>query len=230
MTLRGYFPHKLPDLIPSNFGFAFVLGKLGLNTDPTFNANWEKVKYIRRGIYQRPIVNSTDDAFKHSSNLIELCQYNNPAWNDMPLLLNILVPNLDLTFISVWVSQIINELHPKEKPLLFTTPKHWNVNLQGGPNSEVVSKTILQQADIISSEYNVELPSKLLYVDKLKYWEYSNGLMQFAPDGVFESVIPPVVIDRPPADSDPSTPPAIDPLAKDLTIHIKCPHCKNLIF
>ncbi len=230
MTLKGYFPHKLPDLIPSSFGFAFVLGKLGLNTDPTFEANWDKVKYIRRGIYQRPIVNSTDDAFKHSSHLIELCQYHNPMWNDMPLLLNILVPNLDLTFINTWLTQIITELNPKEKPLLYTTVKHWNVNLQGGPNSEVVSKTILQNADLICSQYNVEQPSNLLYVDKLKYWEYSNGLMQFAPDGVFESVIPPVAADPPPADeSDPSTPVG-QAFLPDINIHIKCPHCKNLIF
>jgi hypothetical protein len=228
--LKGYFPHKLPDLVPSNFGFAFVLGKLGLNTDPTFDTNWDKVKYIRRGIYQRPIVNATDDAFKHSSHLIELCQFHNPGWNDMPLLLNILVPNIDLTFINVWLTQIITELKPKEKPLLFTTPKHWNVNLQGGPNSEVVSKTILQNADLICSQYKVALPEKMIYVDKLKYWEYASGLMQYAPDGVFESVVPPVAADPPPADTDPATPPVVNPLASDLTIHIKCPHCKNQIF
>jgi len=227
--LKGYFVHKLPDSVPTNFDFSFVIGKLGLNTDPTFDGNWEKVKRIHRGIYQRPIVNATDDAFKHSAFLIELCNYHNPDWNDKPLVLNILVPNLDLTFITVWLTQIIEQLHPKEKPLLFTTPKHWNVNLQGGPNSEVVSKTILQQADILCSQYNVALPEKLLYVDKLKYWEYSNGLMQYAPDGVFESIVPSVVV-SPPADEVPSTPPVVNPLAADLNIHIVCPHCKNQIF
>lgn len=236
--IKGYFPHVLPDLIPSNFGFAFILGKLGLNTDPTFDTNWERTRYIRRGIYQRPIVTVDNDAFKHSAFLIELCAYHNPAWNDMPLLLNILVPNLDLTFINVWVDQLVNQLKPKEKPLLFTTAKYWNTNLQGGPNSEYVSKNILQKADIMCSQYNVELPPKLLYVEKLKYWEYSKGLMQYAPDGVFEKIAPVVVNDPPPADtgtppaenSDPSTPPAVGQLATDLTIHLTCPNCKKQIF
>jgi hypothetical protein len=224
--IKGYFPHKLPDLIPTAFGFAFVLGKLGLNSDPTFEANWQKVSHIRRGIYQRPIVTAENDAFKHSAFLIELCNYYNPAWNDMPLLLNILVPNLDLTFINTWVSQIVDTLNPKEKPLLFTTPAHW-ANIQKGPNAEVVSKTILQNADIFSSEYRVSLPSKVLYVDRLKYWEFENGKMQYAPDGVFEPVIPPVPDPDGPQDSG-GVPAAV--VLQDLTIHLICPKCNQKIF
>ena len=237
--IKGYFPHKLPDLIPNAFGFAFVLGKLGLRTDPTFEPHWQLVSHIRRGIYQRPIVDAENDAFKHSAFLIELCNYNNPAWNDMPLLLNILVPNIDLTFINTWVEQIINGLHPKEKPLLFTTPAHWAA-IQKGPNAEVVSKTILTKADILSSEYNVKLPSKVLYVDKLKYWEYENGKMQYDPDGRFESVTPAVAVIPPPAD-DPvgdnlpdsgGVPAAVDQPASTTGgfIHLACPYCKKTIF
>jgi hypothetical protein len=229
--IKGYFPHKLPDAIPSAFGFAYVLGMLGLNTDPTFDAVWLKTSHIRRGIYQRPIVNSTDDAFHHSAFLIQLCNYNNPTWNDMPLLLNILVPNLDLTFINTWVTQITNALHPKEKPLLFTTLQHW-IDLQKGPNAEVVSKTILQKADIMISQYRVSLPSKALYVDKLKYWEFENGKMQYAPDGVFERVIPAVVSEPPPADENPYVPPAdqLPATSKDVNIHLFCPKCNQKIF
>jgi len=228
--IKGYFIHKLPDAIPTAFGFAFVLGKLGLKTDPNFDANWAKVVHIRRGIYQRPIVNSTDDAFHHSAFLIELCQYNNPAWNDMPLLINILVPYLDLTFINTWTSQIIDQLHPKEKPLLFTTPAHWE-SLQKGPNAEFVSKTILQKADILSSEYNVKLPSKVLYVDQLKYWEFENGKIQWAADGLFESVE--VNASVPAVSTEPEVPDSStegDGSSTGGFIHLACPYCKKTIF
>ena len=226
--IKGYFVHKLPDAIPSSFGFAYVLGMIGIARDPTFDANWDKVKHIRRGIYQRPIVTSYDDAFKHSAFLIELCQYNNPAWNDMPLLLNILQPNVDLTFINVWVDQITNGLHPKEKPLLFTTPAHWEA-IQKGPNAEVVSKTILQKADLFSSEYKVNLPGKPLYVEKLKYWEFENGKMQYAPDGVFAMQ---EQGENTPEEGNPqgSTTEGESTSITDFTIHLTCPHCKMPIF
>ncbi len=226
--IKGYFVHKLPDAIPSAFGFAYVLGMLGLNKDPTFDANWLKVAHIRRGIYQRPIVNATDNAFQHSAFLIQLCQYNNPAWNDMPLLLNILIPGVDLTFINIWCDQIINALHPKEKPLLFTTLKHWG-DIQKGPNAEVVSKTILQKADMMISQYRISLPSKPLYVNKLKYWEFESGKMQYASDGIFEHVIP-AMVDLPDSGGAPAavpTDPAVQPPAASTAYPIihTCPHC-----
>ncbi len=184
--IKGYFVHKFPDAIPDMYGFAYVLGMVGIQKDPNFDANWKKVARIHRGIYQRPIVTAENDAFQHSSFLVELCQYNNPAWNDMPLLINALMPNVDLTFLSVWLDRVITQLNPKVKPLIYVTPKHW-LEMQSGPNAEVVSKRILLQANIISSQFNVTLPEKPLYVDKLKYWEYENGKMQYDENGQFEA-------------------------------------------
>jgi hypothetical protein len=176
--IRGYFVHKFPDAIPATYGFAFVLGMIGIQKEPSFDTNWQKVSRIHRGIYQRPIVTVDDDAFKHSAFLVELCQYNNPAWNDMPLVINALMPAVDLTFLNTWLDQLINELKPKVKPLIYITLKHWR-ELQSGPNAEIVSKRILLKANIISSQYNVSSPETPLYVDRLKYWEYENGKMQY---------------------------------------------------
>jgi hypothetical protein len=224
--IKGYFPHKHPNLIPSAFGFAFVLGKIGIVNDPAFSLNWDKVKSIRRGIYQRPVVTAENDAYNHSAFLIELCNYNNPDWDDMPLLLNIMQPNVDLTFINTWVSQIVNCLHPKEKPLLYTTPSHWE-NIQKGPNAEVVSKTILQSADIFSSEFKVKLPGKVLYVDKLKYWEHELGKMQYASDGVF--AVQEQGKNAPETGNLPGS--TVESVTiTDVTLHITCPHCSKRIF
>lgn len=205
--IKGYFPHKTPDSIPGNFGFAFILGKIGLQTDPNFSKYWDLCSRIRRGIYQRPVVTAEHDVFHHASYLVELCQQYNPGWNDFPLMLNILAPNVDLTFINNWVEYLITELKPNMKPVLFTTLKHWNVNLQSGPNCEVVSKTILQKAELFLSQYRVELPSKPLYVDKLHFWECADGAIQYAGDGQFEKVVIPAT---PPAETPPpvgETPP-----------------------
>jgi hypothetical protein len=209
--LRGYFVHKFPDAIPDSYGFAFVLGMIGINKEPSFDANWKKVSRIHRGIYQRPMVTAEDDAFKHSSYLIELCQYNNPAWNDMPLVINALMPGVDLTFLGVWTNQVITELQPKVKPLIYVTPKHWKEML-GGPNGEIVSKRILMQANLISSQYKVALPETPQYVDRLKYWEYENGKMQFDENGKFEPVNVP-------------TPPPPAPVGDELPLVHTCPYC-----
>jgi hypothetical protein len=103
----------------------------------------------------------------------------------MPLLINALMPNVDLTFLNVWLDRVITQLKPKVKPLIYVTPKHW-LEMQSGPNAEVVSKRILLQANILSSQYDVSLPDKVLYVDKLKYWEYENGKIQYDENGQFE--------------------------------------------
>jgi hypothetical protein len=209
--IRGYFVHKFPDAIPASYGFAYVLGMIGIQRDPTFDANWLKVSHIHRGIYQRPNVTAENDAFKHSAFLVELCQYNNPAWNDMPLMINALMPYVDLTFLNVWVERIIYNLNPKVKPLIYITPKHWN-EIQSGPNAEVVSKKILLSANLISSQYKVSLPDPLRYVDRLKYWEYENGKMQYDEYGKFEPVNVP-------------TPPPPQPVGNELPLVHSCPYC-----
>jgi hypothetical protein len=209
--IRGYFVHKFPEAIPASYGFAFVLGMIGIQKDPTFDINWQKVSRIHRGIYQRPMVTVDDDAYKHSAFLVELCQYNNPAWNDMPLLINALMPAVDLTFLDVWIDRVTTQLSPKVKPLIYITQKHW-LEIQSGPNAEVVSKRILLKANILSSQYKVSLPETPLYVDRLKYWEYENGKMQFDEYGKFEAVNVP-------------TPPPPPPAGDELPIVHSCPHC-----
>ena len=199
--IKGYFVHKFPDAIPSSYGFAFVLGLIGINTDPTFDANWKKVFRIHRGIYQRPMVTAENDAFQHSSYLVQLCQYNNPAWNDMPLVINALMPAVDLTFLDVWLNQVILQLKPKVKPLIYITQKHW-LEIQSGPNAEVISKRILLKANLLSSQFNVSLPETPLYVDNLKYWEYENGK--------FEAV---------------NVPPPPPPSGDELPLVHSCPYC-----
>jgi len=207
--IKGYFVHKFPDAIPSSYGFAFVLGLIGINTDPTFDANWKKVFRIHRGIYQRPMVTAENDAFQHSSYLVQLCQNNNPAWNDMPLVINALMPAVDLTFLDVWLNQVILQLKPKVKPLIYITQKHW-LEIQSGPNAEVISKRILLKANLLSSQFNVSLPETPLYVDNLKYWEYENGKMQYDENGKFEAVNVP-------------TPPP--PSGDELPLVHSCPYC-----
>jgi hypothetical protein len=206
--IKGYFPHKLPDAIPGNYGFAFILGKLGLVTDPNFAMLWDRCAHIRRGIYQKPIVTPDNDVHAHFSFLLELCQQINPVWNDFPLMLNILAPNVDLTFINNWVGRIETELKPAMKPVLYTTLKHW-ADIQKGPNAEAVSKTILQKAEILLSQYNVELPERPLYVEKLHFWEYQNGFMQYAGDGIFQKV---AVQPAPDPNPDPDPDPIPDPI------------------
>ncbi len=214
--IKGYFPHKTSDAIPASFGFAFILGKIGLQTDPTFSKHWDLCSRIRRGIYQRPVVTAEHDAFHHASFMLELCQQYNPGWNDFPLMLNIMAPNVDLTFINVWVEYLIEQLKPNMKPVLYTTLKHWNVNLQSGPNCEIVSKRILQKAELFLSEYKVELPSKPLYVDKLHYWEHADGAIQYAGDGLFEKVAlpasPPAGETPPPTGETPPSGGSTDPI------------------
>ena len=231
--IKGYFPHKTPAAIPGNFGFAFILGKIGIQTDPSFSKYWDLCARIRRGIYQRPVVTAEHDAFHHASYMLELCQQVNPAWNDFPLMLNIMAPNVDLTFINNWVDYLVHELKPNMKPVLFTTLKHWNVNLQSGPNCEVVSKTILQMAEIFLSQYKVELPSKPLYVDKLHWWESADGAIQYAGDGQFEKVV--VAVQEPPTPPPPSdvTPPSgggsTDPITLTGDLEITIPSFKIYI-
>ena len=207
--IRGYFVHKFPEAIPASYGFAFVLGMIGIQKDPTFDGNWLKVSHIHRGIYQRPNVTVDDDAFKHSAFLVELCQYNNPAWNDMPLVINALMPAVDLTFLNTWIDQVILHLKPMVKPLIYITQKHWK-ELQSGPNAEIVSKRILLKANLLSSQYNVSLPVTPQYVDRLKYWEYENGKMQFDEYGKFEAV---------------NVPPPPPPPGDELPLVHSCPYC-----
>jgi hypothetical protein len=225
--IRGYFAHKFPLEIAESYGFTFVQGKIGTTTDPAFGGLWDQTAAIHRGIYQKPMVTMVNNAYEHSSFLVELCQQHNPQWDDFPLVLNILQPNVDLTFISTWLEQIYTELHPKMKPLLYTTVKHWNTNLQGGPNAEPVSKTILLNAELLVSQYKVELPEKPLYVTQVRWWEYSNGRMQFAEDGVFEKqVVTPIPVDTGGGDQ-PGTGMG---LLGDITLHMVCPHCGVKIF
>ena len=120
-----------------------------------------------------------------------------------------LMPAVDLTFLAVWLEQVIVELKPKVKPLIYITQKHW-LEIQSGPNAEIVSRRILAQANLLSSQYNVSLPVTPLYVDRLKYWEYENGKMQYDEYGKFEAVNVP-------------TPPP--PSGDELPLVHSCPYC-----
>jgi hypothetical protein len=65
---------------------------------------------------------------------------------------------------------------------------------------------------LISSQYKVALPETPLYVDRLKYWEYENGKMQFDENSKFEPVNVPV-------------PPPLPPQGDELPLVHTCPYC-----
>ncbi len=199
---KYYFPHIHPNDLPTNYGGAIILAKLGLKTDPNFESNWSKCSGINRLLYQRPEPTAENDAFAHAAFMQELVQIlqskYGAAWQTGSIVLNIEY-NLNLTWIQTWVDQIIAKIKPSFKPLLYVSPTRWQA-LQKGNNAQFVSENILLKADLIVSHWS-SLPQKPLYLSTIHWWEYESGHVFYADNGKFPSQTVPV-------DSGGETPPA----------------------
>jgi len=189
---KAYFIHNLPNEIPANYDTAFILAKIGIQTDPNFPANWSKCGHIKKGLYVRPVVTPQNDVFAHASYLLELIQIvqssDGRAWDAAPIVLNAMQPNIDLMFMNNWVSYLIEHIQPTQRPLIYITPAWWS-KIQKGDDAEVISKRILLGADLLVSQYNVSQPDKPTYCNLVKYWEFTNNKVSFDETGKFSGLV-----------------------------------------
>lgn len=212
----GYIYNVKPDLFPSKYEFIYYIGITGTTRDPLFLEKWNQQVAAKRGVIHRPKLDPDEKVvYNNASAFLSLLNdlgYSN--WNNgIPFIIDIFGVPSDLQFnldhLRIYGDYITEhfKIAGGAKPLLRVNHKTWS-DWIGKNRTEALR--LLEDFDLLLSQWGVNQPTSLLDVGKPAWWEYENGLIKNDPSRMWEYTPPAEPPVEPP--EEPVEPPVVIPV------------------